>query len=220
MLPNQKACLESVLQMKMTLEEIAWARKELEAKEAAGTITREERLRMRMHQRVDKRSYRIHRLIETYIEHPVVGGEEDRLWLEQYAVGTGLDIACGDFLIGMSIGIDKNNEKLGQTWVGPGDTLYRFDTDSMDYIVSNYFECFPDPSKVLREWHRVLKPGGTLAIVVANAVKYVGELGLFCNEHRLSAFTEQILSNHLHKAQFHDVNIELNEKQIRARCLK
>lgn len=49
--------------------------------------------------------------------------------------------------------------------VSPGDELPLLDS-SVDYVLSSHvIQQFPDPIKALREWHRVVKPGGYLYIV-------------------------------------------------------
>ena len=49
--------------------------------------------------------------------------------------------------------------------VSPGDQLPLAD-NSVDFVVSSHvIEHFPDPFKALREWYRVVKPGGYLYII-------------------------------------------------------
>ncbi len=48
--------------------------------------------------------------------------------------------------------------------VSPGDQLPMGES-SVDFVLSSHvIEHFPDPIKALREWHRVVKPGGYLYI--------------------------------------------------------
>jgi SAM-dependent methyltransferase len=49
--------------------------------------------------------------------------------------------------------------------VSPGDQLPLAD-NSVDFVISSHvIEHFPDPIKALREWYRVVKPGGYLYII-------------------------------------------------------
>ena len=176
----------------------------------------QDELKQKMHERIDGRAARLHR----YIDKEKIGGEEGRLWLDQFCTGTGLDVACGDFLIGLSIGIDTNNEKLGQTWVGPGDEILRAESESMDYVVSNYFDAFPSALKVLHEWSRVLKPGGTVAIVCANAEKYEKKKGPLENYRRANSFTTLTLPHYFRRAGFKVKVCEAEGSTLRLMGLK
>ena len=116
--------------------------------------------------------------------------------------------------------LDLNHEKIGQTWVGPGDTLYRAEAESLDYIVCNYFDCFPNPLKTLFDWYRVLKTGGTVAVVCSNAEEYSDTLGPLANKSKLSSFTAVTLENYFKRAGFHTLigtkyNSELRLQGVR-----
>src|SRR5579862_8653634 len=55
-------------------------------------------------------------------------------------------------------------EALPVDIVSPGDKL-PLEDNSVDFVVSSHvIEHFPDPIKALREWHRVVKPGGYLFV--------------------------------------------------------
>ena len=56
-------------------------------------------------------------------------------------------------------------EALPVDIVSPGDQL-PLEDNSVDFVVSSHvIEHFPDPIKALREWYRVVKPGGYLYII-------------------------------------------------------
>jgi SAM-dependent methyltransferase len=56
-------------------------------------------------------------------------------------------------------------EALPVDIVSPGDKL-PLDDNSVDFVLSSHvIEHFPDPIKALKEWYRVVKPGGYLYIV-------------------------------------------------------
>ena len=56
-------------------------------------------------------------------------------------------------------------EALPVDIVSPGDKL-PLDDNSVDFVISSHvIEHFPDPIKALKEWYRVVKPGGYLYII-------------------------------------------------------
>jgi len=56
-------------------------------------------------------------------------------------------------------------EALPVDIVSPGDQL-PLDDNSVDFVISSHvIEHFPDPIKALKEWYRVVKPGGYLYII-------------------------------------------------------
>jgi len=89
--------------------------------------------------------------------------EVDKLipWLN----GIGADIGCGQRSIYnhiIRVDIDENNKP---DVLASGDNL-PFGDNELDYITSIHsFEHFEDQYKTLKEWLRVLKPGGIIAIV-------------------------------------------------------
>ena len=44
-----------------------------------------------------------------------------------------------------------------------------YENECVDYIISNYMEAAPSPCKLFLEWHRLLKPGGIVAILCKDA---------------------------------------------------
>lgn len=103
-------------------------------------------------------------------------GDVIRKWVK--GLPTGIDIGCGqNKTIENSVGIDKDapgevglagGRKHGvceADMVGEATALPMEDS-SQDYIVARHvFEHLIDPIAALDEWRRILKPGGTLAIV-------------------------------------------------------
>jgi predicted SAM-dependent methyltransferase len=90
--------------------------------------------------------------------------QEEREILSKYAVGTGIDVGCGNYKIG-DFGVDIDSS------VNPDIVCNMWDVpipgNTQDYIVSCHcLEHTVYTIKTLKEWHRLLKVGGTLAITV------------------------------------------------------
>jgi ADP-heptose:LPS heptosyltransferase/SAM-dependent methyltransferase len=90
-----------------------------------------------------------------------------------YCQGNGLDIGYGgDPVVPTAITIDQPppyTPHLGshpQNLRGDGANLYWFKDDAFDYIYSSHLiEDFAETGPVLKEWVRVLKPGGYMVLV-------------------------------------------------------
>lgn len=159
------------------------------------------------------------------IEKGVLGedSEEIRSWIERYAVGKGLDICAGDFPIGeQSDGIDPDIRKLGNHYNISGDELTPYANGELDYVVTNYFDCFPNPLHTLQEWNRVIRVGGTLAFACCNATEYEssGPLGPLVNGNRLSAFTKPTILCLLARAGFVSVEVTKHNKHLFVKATK
>jgi len=91
----------------------------------------------------------------------------------------GLDLGFGgDPICPAAIAVDLPNKytNLGsapQHLYGDATNLYWFKDSVMDYIYSSHLlEDFADTRSVLREWLRVLKPGGHLILCLPHEMKY------------------------------------------------
>lgn len=152
------------------------------------------------------------------IKAGALGGEEDRIWLDQFAKGKGLDLCCGDFPVGDAIGIDSDPRKIGSDlFFIDCRYLTGIDNEECDFIVCNYLDCFPNPIDILVAWKRTLKKGGKLALVVRNADAYDTLTGPLENTRRQSIYTSKTLPFFLHRAGFTVQRIETFEKSLR--CL-
>lgn len=151
-------------------------------------------------------------------------------WLQQFAVGTGLDICAGNFPTlsasgtHVAISVDRGIH-LGNVINGicaDATNLSKIDTNSMDYVVTNYLEGIEMTLKALHEWYRVLKPGGTLAMIVSNAeaTRYQVEKGPLANRRRLAIFTPLTLVRYLERAGFVQIQLENKDHQIRVSAKK
>lgn len=106
----------------------------------------------------------------------------EAVWLQPYCHGLTVDIGCGfEKVLPGILGIDKlgfgetgkTGCMLGQPSAADiqadaGD-LFFITGATFDSVVSRHcFEHLPDPTATLREWLRILRPGGKLAMVLPN----------------------------------------------------
>jgi SAM-dependent methyltransferase len=158
------------------------------------------------------------------IDKGIIGEDTEviREWLEKFAVGNGLDICVGDFPISEgAIGIDGDDRKLGAHYNIAGDELTPIKSNELDYVVTNYLDCFPNPLHTLQEWHRVIKPGGRLAFACCNAMRYWDNPeGALQNRHRLSAFVPLTVQHLLARAEFKDIMITEHNKHLLVSAVK
>lgn len=169
-------------------------------------------MRWRLDRRVATIASRVEGVKKNYIDKLPVnddGAEADRLWLDQFAKGKGVDIACGDFLIGDAFGVDGHERQIGTDHFNEGDELTFSEPGKIDFIVTNYLDAFPNPLKALNEWYRALKfGGGVLAMTCRDAESYKNATGALSNAKRQSVYTALTLSQYLHRAGFVDVKVE------------
>jgi hypothetical protein len=145
-----------------------------------------------------------------------IGGETERIWLDQFAKGQCLDLCCGDYLIEGAIGVDIDDKKIGASFFFlNAANLEGVKTESIDSIVTNYLDVFLSPLAVLQSWHRTLKLGATLAVVCRNSDAYpVNSTGPLENSRRACLFNDKILQFYLRKAKFEPFMVEKIEKSL------
>jgi len=87
-------------------------------------------------------------------------------FFEKYCSGRGLDIGYGgDLLCANAIAWDVEH--------GDGQRLDRIANDTMDFVYSSHtLEHVHDASEALRNWYRVVKPGGHLILFVPDRDLY------------------------------------------------
>lgn len=95
-----------------------------------------------------------------------------------YALGFGLDVACGPWKVFRNaIGLDGNNyatqDGRGPSLVTDCRSLPFFGTEAFDYVFSSHFlEHVEHPEAALREWWRVVKVGGYLILYLPHRDLY------------------------------------------------
>ena len=105
-----------------------------------------------------------------------------------YTRGQGLDIGCGPFkAFPHFIGVDNGHHAKEFGWEIKPDVscvdatkLTMFASQSMDFVFSSHLlEHIQDTRKALKEWWRVIKPGGYLVLYLPDSSLYpkVGEPG-------------------------------------------
>ena len=82
----------------------------------------------------------------------------------------GLNTRNVDFTLGQTIFKKEEIRMCGQALpvdiAAPGDQL-PLEDDSVDFVVSSHaIHLFPDPIKALKEWHRVVRSGGYIYVIV------------------------------------------------------
>lgn len=96
---------------------------------------------------------------------------EIKLLAEYAKHGNGLNIGCGNVQIGESIGIDMHEGAKAAFLLADARSLPFFKDNQFDYIVSasTLEHINAGPITVLREWLRIIKPGGIIAVLVPDA---------------------------------------------------
>lgn len=116
-----------------------------------------------------------------------VGNEAAKIrhLITPYTVGRGLDLGCGPWKAWPHfLSVDDKNEWGGVEWNpdinGDCTDLSMFSDASMDFVFSSHtLEHIEDTEAALREWWRVIKPGGHLVLYLPHKDFYpnIGEHG-------------------------------------------
>lgn len=170
-------------------------------------------MRLRLQRRKDKLISYIDKLIRK-VDAGILGGEPGRIWLDQFAIGNGVNLCCGDFPIGDSLGIDGDPAKIAIDIWGLADH-YTGELDPLDFVVTNYLECFPDPLGILKSWSSRIRQGGVFAAVACNVDRYENFSGPLANPRRLNCFSPAALKFYFERAGFIVKVLELEDKEIR-----
>jgi SAM-dependent methyltransferase len=176
-----------------------------------------DRLRWRLERRIVAMQGRVDRLMANFVsmtDKEKNSVEDDRIWLDQFANGNGLDIACGDFLVGgedQALGVDTSQGMVGSDYFHKGHELAFQPGGVLDFVVTNYFDGMQDPLTALQEWHRVVKPGGVVALVCRDAHSFETKMGALENGKKQNTFCKVTLGHYLHRTGFIEVLIDETE---------
>ncbi len=165
------------------------------------------------------------RLARKYLADYGDSYEEAHEWFRQFIKGEGVDIASGNFPTDEGMLNADGCYRLGNMangFLSDVDDLVNFDSNHLDFVLCNYLDGFDQTLKALNEWNRVLKPGGTLAVMACNAefVEYERNSGPMSNPRRVVAFTPLTMQRYLERAGFVDVKVDTEGKWIRASATK
>ena len=117
-----------------------------------------------------------------------VAGHQQRCFTVYWALkgaengGVGVDMGCGELIHPFCLGVDKYCGDAHPDYPSPTKAHYHphlvmrvdkplpFTTGSFDFLISHHsLEHMCDTAWTLREWIRIVKPGGILAIVMPDA---------------------------------------------------
>ena len=150
-------------------------------------------------------------------------------WLQQFAVGTGYELAAGNFpclmadgsgfVRSISLGIEAGNFNGIRR---DGTDLSIIPSNTLDFIITNYFETFEYPIRVLLEWNRVLKTGSTLAMILMDTEHkdYDKRCGPLTSPRRMNCYTSLTIQRYLERAEFRQVTTEKYDHTLRVKAVK
>jgi len=127
--------------------------------------------------------------------------------LKRFCVGNGVDLGFGgDPIVPQSITIDIAPETKPNL-LGDASDLYWFRNSSLDYVYSSHLlEDFEDTKFILKEWLRVIKPGGYLVLFCPDEkiyLKHCTRTGQAYNQdHKITEFGLEYIKNILNNGFF------------------
>jgi len=138
---------------------------------------------------------------------------KQRAWLARFCIGKGLDVGCGYKKISEeSLGVDvlkQDPRCVAEIWAS-AENLSMLADAKWDYIVScQTLEHLINIKETLKEWFRVLKLGGKVAVSVPDAER---EERAVKDAHHSTAFTKQTLTWFFEATGFEILETELMEE--------
>lgn len=115
------------------------------------------------------------------IDDPYKAESKKIVWeVAPYLRGRGLDIGAGDFkVLPHAISVDNcHHAQFGlqirpDVWINDAADMSVFGSQSMDFVYSSHLlEHMPDPQATLKEWWRLVKPGGYLVLYLPHEDHY------------------------------------------------
>jgi ubiquinone/menaquinone biosynthesis C-methylase UbiE len=108
----------------------------------------------------------------------------DRADVLRYLKGSGLDLGAGmGKITPTALGIDWGSN--GINWEGNATDLHWFRDNVLDYVFSSHMlEHVDNEDTVLREWIRVIKPGGYLVLYLPDDEKFDNSTQIENGEHK------------------------------------
>lgn len=180
-----------------------------------------QRLMLRLEKRVERYLARMEAVKRFIAKDTNEESEDIREWLESKCQGKGMDICCGYFPIGAgSLSVDGDETLLGTDYMIMGEALTVASNGELDYIVTNYFDVFPNPIQVLQAWNRALKQRGLVTFSVCDAEKYDNPEGALANVRRAMAYTEKPIRHLLARTGFDTITVERKHKSLLVRAYK
>jgi len=151
-------------------------------------------------------------------------------WLESFCKGKGFNMGCGELSIADSIGVDRILSLASYNGIAFQDMnkMYNYPDGCADYIVSNYIEAIECPVVTFTDWYRLLKPGGTIALVCTNGAhefykkRRSGPLarGRRGSIKKFSCYTPLTMRYYLEFVKFGNVEIEEHGTVLRSKGVK
>ncbi len=97
----------------------------------------------------------------------------DPLFAERYFVGHGIDIGCGPDLLDVRLWPFAQAVDPWDLEHGDAQLMTTVADETYDFVYSSHtLEHVRDPAEALANWWRILKPGGTLVVVVPDEDMY------------------------------------------------
>lgn len=131
----------------------------------------------------------------------------------KYCTGSGADLGCGnDIITPWAVGVDQRTT-VDRVWIKHVTDVSKelpFKTESLDFVFSSHcLEDISNTENTLKEWIRVIKPGGFLVLYLPHKDLYKGvnpehkqEFDNIAIETHLKNFNMMIYESYIHKGHY------------------